>query len=266
MGIELLVLIGAGILLLLLMAGVVAVLGMGVLAAGKSKKRAPADNSITEYASYAKSKLEADQSEEEAASEKILSYRLKSDALLSPAERSFYGILTQLYGESYRIFAKVRIADILQPMTGLNASERTSAQNKINMKHVDFLVCERETIKPIAAVELDDSSHARSDRRIRDTFVDQAFATASVPLIHFENRRSYVLADIEAEVSKYIGGAVERDINESVQEKSDEDAAPVCPKCGGQMHRRYKNNDPSNDPFWGCENFPKCRQIIKIEA
>jgi hypothetical protein len=38
---------------------------------------------------------------------------LKTDYLLSPAERSFYGVLCDATAEDYRIFAKVRLADVL---------------------------------------------------------------------------------------------------------------------------------------------------------
>jgi len=37
---------------------------------------------------------------------------------------------------------------------------------------------------------------------------------------------------------------------------------PTCPRCGGKMTKRHRKKD--NVPFWGCMNFPKCRQIINI--
>ncbi len=44
----------------------------------------------------------------------------KKPALLSPAERSFYGVLRQAVGETYQIHAKVRLADLIQPTSGLS--------------------------------------------------------------------------------------------------------------------------------------------------
>ena len=61
--------------------------------------------------------------------------------LFSPAERSFYGVLEQAVGSGYRVFGKVRLGDIVRPGKGLNKSRRTTALNKLNQKHLDFVVC-----------------------------------------------------------------------------------------------------------------------------
>jgi hypothetical protein len=37
-------------------------------------------------------------------------------------------------------------------------------------------------MKPVCGIELDDSSHARQDRVIRDDFVNQVFKNAGLPL------------------------------------------------------------------------------------
>lgn len=37
---------------------------------------------------------------------------------------------------------------------------------------------------------------------------------------------------------------------------------PYCPRCGNKMI--LKTDQYSNNKFWGCSNFPKCKQIIKI--
>jgi hypothetical protein len=39
---------------------------------------------------------------------------VKKNALLSPAERSFYGVLRQAASETYQVHAKVRLADLIQ--------------------------------------------------------------------------------------------------------------------------------------------------------
>ncbi len=40
--------------------------------------------------------------------------------------------------------------------------------------------------------------------------------------------------------------------------------APMCPKCGVAMVRREsKRGERKGDIFWGCPNFPKCRQVVK---
>jgi hypothetical protein len=60
------------------------------------------------------------------------------DVLCSPAERSFLGALDNIVGKNYRIFAKVRLADIVDVQKGLSTSAWQSAFNRISGKHLDF--------------------------------------------------------------------------------------------------------------------------------
>src|SRR6266704_6880928 len=96
----------------------------------------------------------------------------RRDRLFSPAERSFLGVLEQIFGKEYRIIGKVRIADIIRPRKGLSASARTSALNRITSKHVDFALCDLRTLQVVGVIELDDSSHSEDRRQRRDKFVD----------------------------------------------------------------------------------------------
>jgi Protein of unknown function (DUF2726) len=63
---------------------------------------------------------------------------------LSPAERSFFGVLQQAIGDEYLIFAKVRVADLLGVRSGI--SDRQAHLNRITAKHV---VLQREDPVPV---------------------------------------------------------------------------------------------------------------------
>lgn len=39
---------------------------------------------------------------------------------------------------------------------------------------------------------------------------------------------------------------------------------PTCPSCGMTMVRRERSSD--GNPFWGCANFPACRQTFALRA
>ncbi|MDI1250326.1 MAG: DUF2726 domain-containing protein [Lacunisphaera sp.] len=127
-------------------------------------------------------------------------YYLKK-SLFTPAERSFLGVLEPVLPPGVRVFGKVRLEDIFGVVKGLNASERQSARNRINRKHVDFLLVRATDLAPIAGIELDDSSHEEEERQERDAFVDSAFASASLPLLHVAVQQSYKPADVKAKVA-----------------------------------------------------------------
>lgn len=117
-----------------------------------------------------------------------LPYRRK-DYLFTRAERSFFGVLEQALAGQYLIFAKVRLADLLYLPKGTESRQRH--QNRVQSKHVDFVLCSRDQVKPLLVIELDDSSHERSDRRERDSFVKQALAAARLPIMNVRVQQSY---------------------------------------------------------------------------
>lgn len=183
-----------------------------------------------------------------------LPYRQRDD-FLSAAEFSFYRVLTAGIGSSYVICPKVNLADIFLVV---NSEKSQSYRNKIDRKHVDFLLCDSVSMKPILGVELDDKSHARRDRQDRDEFVDQVFKVAGLPILHVTAATGYnpqILAD---QVRQAIGVAAV-----STEVVANLDGTPTCPKCGIQMLlRTAKKGDQQGQRFWGCQNYPNCRETV----
>lgn len=124
--------------------------------------------------------------------------RVRSDAdyvvkpsVLSPAERSFFGVLRPLLPLGVDCLIKVRLGDVFALRKDLGTAERARAWNRIGQKHVDFLLVQSADLKPLAGIELDDSSHEREDRRQRDALVDEIFQSSKVPLLHVKVRETY---------------------------------------------------------------------------
>lgn len=97
---------------------------------------------------------------------------------------------------------KVRLGDLVRPRKGVDkgrkpgsASRATTLRNKVNQKHVDFVVVRASDFGVVAAVELDDSSHQRAKVKERDGFVDGALESAGVRLVRVKWGRGY---DLEA--------------------------------------------------------------------
>lgn len=122
-------------------------------------------------------------------------------SLFTPAERSFLGVLEPNLPPGVCVFGKVRLADILGVKKGLERGEWRSAFNKITNKHVDFLLVRSNDLAPVAGIELDDSSHEEDDRQQRDDFVDSAFASAGLPLLHFPVQKTYNPADLRTKIA-----------------------------------------------------------------
>jgi hypothetical protein len=121
-------------------------------------------------------------------------------ALLTPAERSFFGVLQQALVSEYQIFAKVRLADIVRPVRNPSRSGWQWAFNRITGKHVDFVLCDSARLNVIGVIELDDRTHGGFERGLRDGLVNSALADAGIPLLRVPARQSYSPAQIRRQV------------------------------------------------------------------
>jgi len=206
----------------------------------------------------------------------------RQEYLFSPAERSFLGVLAQALEGRYRVYGKVRLGDIIKPSKGLSRSSRTSALNKINLKHVDFVVCSLSNHAVVGVIELDDQSHEKADRVGRDEFVDRALAAARIPIARFSAKKGYVVQEVRAQLEEKFGTPHEileaegvvpepspvadqaiatKDQQSALQEK----VAPICPKCSATMVKRQAKQGPHEGKyFWACSGYPKCRQVVAI--
>jgi hypothetical protein len=132
----------------------------------------------------------------------------KKEYLLSKAENSFYQVLRRSVEGQYAVFPKVRLVDILY--VAKDAEGGQSHRNRIMQKHVDFLLCDLTKVSPVLAIELDDRSHGSASRQARDAFVEQAFASAGLPLLRVPANRGYSPQQLAAHVQQAIAGAESR--------------------------------------------------------
>jgi len=49
-------------------------------------------------------------------------------------------------------------------------------------------------------IELDDASHGRPDRQVRDEFLDAALLAAGLPLLRVRAKKAYNLAELRAQI------------------------------------------------------------------
>ena len=191
------------------------------------------------------------------AEREIFPYRLRDD-FLSPAETSFYQVLKTMVGERLVIFPQVSLAGIFFTF----GDERQTYQNKIDRKIVDFLLCDAKTLKPILAIELDDASHHRPDRQERDVFVEKVFETAKLPLARVPVRATYNTKELAELFQAAMKGQPAATQDVSPVDKST-DQPPICPKCGIPMvQRTAKRGSTAGQTFWGCANYPRCREMV----
>ncbi|MGB0204495.1 MAG: DUF2726 domain-containing protein [Neptuniibacter sp.] len=131
-----------------------------------------------------------------------LGYR-KKKTLFTEAERSFLGVLDQCIDPAqYRVFGKVRVADIVEPNLTRNRSEWQKAFNAISAKHFDYVICSTDTLQPLCVIELDDKSHSQKKRQKRDQLLESICFGVELPLIRVPAKRSYKLDEVKKMLSQ----------------------------------------------------------------
>lgn len=127
------------------------------------------------------------------------SYR-KRGPLFTAAERSFLGVLDQAVSENYRVFGKVRVADIINPEKGMDRKSWQIAFNKISSKHFDYVLCSKDNLEVIAVIELDDKSHNTKKAINRDALLEDACKSAEVKLIRFQAKSGYQVQTVRENI------------------------------------------------------------------
>lgn len=202
------------------------------------------------------------------AGDQSLPYRL-TDRFLSPAEISFYHALKSVVGDNATICSKVNLADIIKVAAGTD--NWRSFNNRIDRKHADFLLCDPKTMRPLLAIELDDSSHNKADRKERDIFVDEVFQAAQLPLVHVPVRDAYQVSELSALVGRYITPAPTAPAPQQHSAPTmptidcARPTAPICPKCNIPLVLRTAGKgEKHGEQTWGCQNYPRCRERVVL--
>ena len=134
----------------------------------------------------------------------------KKRFLLSKAENSFYNVLLNvLENEDIYVCPMVRLADVIYTS---DTENRQRYFNKIQSKHIDFLLCNKQFLNPLLAIELDDSSHNQSDRVKRDDFFNNALKSAGLPLLRIKASYSYSPSSVKEQIDNLISSSSQREL------------------------------------------------------
>ena len=130
---------------------------------------------------------------------------LREPELFTSAERSFLHVLETAIGDDYRIFAKVRVADIICLETGLTPRIKRIASNKIRTKHFDFILCNKSDLSIVCAIELDDANHQKQNREEHDKFLEDVCERVFLPLLRVPAKEGYQITHLRNSILAAIG-------------------------------------------------------------
>lgn len=99
--------------------------------------------------------------------------RIRPKALLTPNETEFFHRLQRSL-PAYRVFPQVSFAALLTDDGQLSRQARWTLRARFDRKIADYVVCEAGSLKVVALVELDDSTHNGDSDRRRDAITRAA--------------------------------------------------------------------------------------------
>lgn len=120
-------------------------------------------------------------------------YGLKGN-IMTPSEREFFKLLADAASDKYYVFPQIHLSALFRNRTG--GRYHRAAFNSINGRSVDYVLCDKTTLQPVYAVELDDPTHDTPDRQKRDAEVEGIFADYGFPLVRFREYRNLSREDI----------------------------------------------------------------------
>jgi hypothetical protein len=186
-----------------------------------------------------------------------LPYRLREHFLSTP-ELALLRVLQRMVGSHYFICPKVALNDIFYIA---RPNENVHFFNKFFRKHVDFLLCEPDTLKPAFGIELV-KPVTRNETREADQFMADLFLSARLPLVHIQSSERYSEQDL-SELFELAVMKVKRTGPLRVTAKVD--SVPMCPVCGRMMVLRiHRNGANAGKQYYGCTDNPHCPGTLEL--
>ena len=123
--------------------------------------------------------------------------------MLGPAEINFFRTLQSAVREDWVILSMVRLTDVIKvrPKT----RQHQIWQSRIFGKHIDFVICDWETLEVKLAIELDNPGQRRDERKARNRFVNTALTAAGLPLLRVKVEEKYETSMLRKDIEEALG-------------------------------------------------------------
>jgi hypothetical protein len=126
-------------------------------------------------------------------------------SVFTPAEKNFQNLVEQAMGTQYRVINRVKLADIVTIRNGVSDRASQSAVNNAEGKYLDFVLCDRSTMKLLGAIDLVDTQ-GRGYKIKKDWFVSGALEAASIPHLRIKVKANYTLEEIRTCINSRLLG------------------------------------------------------------
>ncbi len=105
--------------------------------------------------------------------------------MMTKREGEFFLRLNNIFGAKCYVVPQVMLSSLFDAKR--NGQSTMGAWAHINRKSVDYALLSKNDLSIICAIELDDYTHDRENRKARDEEVERIFRETKLPLVRFRN-------------------------------------------------------------------------------
>ncbi|MDB5166914.1 MAG: topoisomerase [Candidatus Saccharibacteria bacterium] len=109
----------------------------------------------------------------------------RKESVMTERETDFFHRLNSVAGDRYFVFPQIHLSALLKNQT--KGRYWKAAFQRSNRTSVDYILCDKKTMKTMYAVELDDITHDTTKRRARDEGIERMLSGVGLPLVRFRN-------------------------------------------------------------------------------
>jgi hypothetical protein len=127
----------------------------------------------------------------------------KRKALFTQSERAFMLMLERAIGDEFRIVNRIRLTDLIEVRQGTNKRAEQSAKLKATGKTLDFVLLDKQTLTPVAAIDLVNPEPGYKTKQ--DWFLKGALDTINLPHVRIKIKSGYKASEIRECIGQKLG-------------------------------------------------------------
>lgn len=116
--------------------------------------------------------------------------------LFSNTERRFLELIEQAVGNRYRVVCRVKLTDILALRQSTDKKTAKTAMLRASGRHLDFVLCDKEDMSPVVAIDLVHKQGKEGYKSQRDWFISGALDAARIPHLRVKVKSGYTPQEI----------------------------------------------------------------------
>ncbi len=120
----------------------------------------------------------------------------RKSSLFTQTERNFLELLERAVGGKYRILCRIKLSDIVSLRQNTDRKTAKSALSRAAGRHLDFVLCSKQDMSPVVAIDLVNNQTKDGYKAQRDWYVTGALDAARIPHLRIKVKAGYTVEEL----------------------------------------------------------------------